>query len=250
MGVAGLVSRSDFRVVNALNAEWAQLSKAPGQPVDSWGQRYPALTGCSTLADVLDAVRADSDHVLTALLREHRDGDVIAGRTVLQQMLGRIVVMARRDGEADIDDYVAALWLGIHTYPLAQRPTKIVANLALDTLKLVKKETRWGGAEVHVATLAPGEWLEQIELQDQERSGNAPEAEPEALTATGVIEAAGRLGLIDGKTRAVLLSVYSDGLSGRDAADRHETSPAMIRHRCSKAVRRLAQHAAQLSVAA
>ena len=144
---------------------------------------------------------------------------------------------------------MAAMWCRLRTYPRQERPGKIAANLALDTLKAVKCERRWWRRDVNVATLPPGAYLDQLHTEALQRGSLDHQAAAD-LTATGVLQAADRLGLIDDKTREVLLSVYSDGLSGREAAGRHQTTPAMIRFRCSKAVRRLAQHAALLAEAA
>jgi hypothetical protein len=47
-----------------------------------------------------------------------------------------------------------------------------------------------------------------------------------------------------------LFSVYADGLTGRAAARRHDTTPAMVRYRCSRAVRRLAEDPMVLALAA
>jgi DNA-directed RNA polymerase specialized sigma24 family protein len=45
----------------------------------------------------------------------------------------------------------------------------------------------------------------------------------------------------------MLHSVYVDGLSSAEAARRHLTSPGSVRVRSSKAVKRLAAHAAELA---
>jgi DNA-directed RNA polymerase specialized sigma24 family protein len=94
------------------------------------------------------------------------------------------------------------------------------------------------------------ELLVELEVQARDHALLDHNASVGALTADSLIDAASRLGLIDGLTRQVLLSVYAEGLSGRLAADRHQTSPEMVRYRCSRAVRRLAQHSAALADAA
>ena len=62
-------------------------------------------------------------------------GDQLAGRVVLQAVIGRMVRMAQRDPRAGIDDYLAQLWCAISSYPLQRRPVRIAANLSMDTLK-------------------------------------------------------------------------------------------------------------------
>jgi DNA-directed RNA polymerase specialized sigma24 family protein len=240
---------SNYGIVAALNAEWAGLCEERLDEVQDWAGRHPSLAGCRELTDVLVAVRGDADPVLSALLTESERGSELAGRTVLQAMLGKLVLMAARDRDAEVDDYVAAMWCRLSTYPLRERPGRIAANLALDTLKAVKCERRWCRRAVDVTTLAPDAYLDQLHTAAVHRTSLDHGAAAE-VTATGVLRAADQLGLIDGTTRDVLLSVYSEGLSGREAAGRHQTSPGMIRFRCSKAVRRLAQHAALLAEAA
>jgi hypothetical protein len=242
-------NRSQFVIVDRLNREWDELLEVHDETVAVWSAEHPALAGCHGLADVLAAVRRDSDAVLFALLTERERGVELAGRVVLQAMLGKIVVMAVRDRGAEVDDYVAAMWCGICTYPLRQRPARIAANLGLDALKAVKREGRWSRADVAVMTLPQGVRLDGLQAEALART-SLDHNHTRALTATGVLAAADELGLIDRGTRAVMASVYADGLSGRDAAARHATSPDMVRFRCSKGVRRLAQHAQLLADAA
>ena len=68
--------------------------------------------------------------------------------------------------------------------------------------------------------------------------------------AGDLIGAGYRLRLVDGPTSRLLHAVYVDGLSGAEAAARHATTPGSLRVRCSRAVRRLADHAAELGDAA
>ena len=232
-GAAGLCS--------ALNAEWAELAAdAARRPLD-WCSSWPALAGCASLDDVLGRVRERPDQVLYALLSLCAGGDLLAGRVVLQAMLGKLVRMAAVDTQAGLDDYVGALWLRIRTYPTAERPERIAANLALDTLKTVHGHSRTPRG-IEVTPYPPSAFVDR--LWDR--------AEPLAdeLAARRVITTAARLGLINADTEAVLTSVYADGLSGTSAAARHGKSPGAIRVQCHTAVRRLAQHARLLADAA
>jgi hypothetical protein len=88
------------------------------------------------------------DEVLLALLELSRDGDQLAGRTVLQAMLGKAVRVAacavnrpdvRGDQEEALACAVSSLWLVIATYPIARRRSRVAANLALDTVALVQR---------------------------------------------------------------------------------------------------------------
>ncbi len=189
-----------------LDAEWNCLSEAAG------------------LVGSLAAVRNDPDAALLALLRRHAAGDGLAGRVVLQALLPKMVRMASRDAAADLSDYLAALWERICTYPVAQRPRRVAANLALDTLKLVKARTR-----------------------GVDSFGWAAPQGPEGWDAEDLLEAGERLGYIDATTRRTLRVVYVDGRSSRAAASELGMSSDSVRWRCSKGVRALRAHALDLA---
>lgn len=166
------------------------------------------------------------------------EGVGLAGRIVLQAMLGKMVVMACRDPQAGVDDYVTQLWCRVRGYPLAERPHRIAANLALDTLKAVHAE-RGGRASAtgrRVVSCVP------IDLNESE-----PPAAPVDLSAVRVLRAANELGLIDDPTRQLLAAVYAGGWSGKEVADQLQISHATLRFRCSRAVRTLAREAVTLA---
>ena len=229
-------------VVGRLDAEWAVLAEdaAAAEACRRWAALAPPLTGCRTLAEVLAAVRTDPDVVLAALLGAAADGETLAGRVVLQAMLGKVVRMARVDPVGTVDDYVAVLWCVVANYPLVARPRQVAANLALDTLKAVQRERR----PVTEEQVQPGTVTRLLD----EGSGTALwRTRADGATATSVLRRAEHWQLLDPGTGAVLRSVYVDGLPGRSAARRHHTSPGAIRVRCSRAVQRLARHAALLA---
>ena len=242
--------RSPFRLIDGLNAEWERLSATSCDHVEQWRHHHPALSDCRELPDVLAVVAQDPDWVLAALLQATADGDELAGRTVLQTMLGKIVRMASMDRTATADDYVAAMWCRIRTYPLRQRPRSIAANLALDVLKAVRRESSWGRQARDVALVSSADVMDFLHTRSVARNALDHGEEISRLTADEVITMATSLGLLDAKSREVLTTVYADGLSGRAAAERHGTTAAMIRYRCSKAVRRLSRHSATLVEAA
>ena len=141
-------------VVGRLNLEWARLSVAPESmaAVAGWGATSPALSDANSLEGVLSRVwQADvaaRDEVLLALLQLSQEGDRLAGRTVLQAMLGKAVRVAacaadrpdvRGDQEEALACAVGSLWVVIATYPLARRRSRVAANLALDTVALVQR---------------------------------------------------------------------------------------------------------------
>ena len=202
--------------LTALNAEWAELQHSSRPP--AWG-----FVPGATLGEVLASVRDDPDAGLGGLLGGQHAGDALAGRLVVQAMLPKLVLMAARDAEASLDEYLAAFWVRVATYPLARRPGRIAANLALDTLKSVK------AARPRAVMALP----------------TVPVSDPLA-DATTVLDAGVRLGVIDALTRRTLEVVYVGGRTSRDAAAVLGTSPDAVRWRCSKGVRALRAVAGQL----
>jgi hypothetical protein len=245
----GAVQHRPYRIVDDLNREWRELVEGRGDALPGWARRHPALAPCTGLEEVALRASRGQDDALHALLAEAQGGTGLAARVVLQAMLGRLVRMAGRDPGALVDDYVGAMWCVLVQYPLAARPVRIAANLALDTLKAVHQERRL----LERGTLALGLPARDLELLLELHRGREDldhAAELRALGAAEVIEAGRRLRLIDEGTRRLLHHVYVDGLNGRDAAARGGTTPGSLRVRCSRAVRRLAAHAAELAEAA
>jgi DNA-directed RNA polymerase specialized sigma24 family protein len=240
--------RTSSRVVDDLNRDWLRLLEERPGVVGVWAARHPGLVSCDGLVDLLGRAVSGEDDVLRPLLVEVRSGDQVAGRVVVQAMLGRLVRMAGRDRWALVDDYVGALWCVLARYPLATRPVRIAANLALDTLKTVHRD-RCGGGRAAGVWLA-GDQLEPLLEQSRRREGLDHAAGRQALDAAAVIDAGRRLRLIDEGTRGLLRQVYVEGLSGRDAAAWAGTSAGSVRVRCSRAVRRLAAHADEVAEAA
>ena len=135
--------RGKYPVVDALNRDWSVLADRHRGLVARWALRDEAFIDCVSLDDVLFAVQLRPDAVLRALLTEVSKGDELAGRVVLQAMIGRMVRMAIRDPKASIDEYISALWCQIQNYPLASRPNRVAANLSMDTFKSLRREQRW-----------------------------------------------------------------------------------------------------------
>lgn len=238
-----------FALISDLNAEWAQLSERHDEFAHEWSARHTVLAGCQGLPDILADVRSDPDAVFSALLTEAAAGETIAARVVLQAMLGKVVRLAQAHPDIGVDEFVSALWCRIRTYPLARRPTRIAANLALDTRKDALAGTRGRGHESSVGSLSEPGW-EQL-LHRRARREPLEHADEEGLVeARRVLDAARAIGLIDATTTSVLQTVYLDGATSQVAALWHDITPATVRYRCSQALRRMAQHAAAISAAA
>lgn len=217
-------------LLNRLNQEWAV--QCDERVPHCWGEQEPTLPS-GRLEDVLASVRQDPDAVLGALIRLLQGGDELAGRIVLQSLLGGLVRSCGGRAEA-VEDRIGQAWLVIRSYPIERRPIRIAANVILDSLKASRREQVRAWAELSVAA---------AELDQAAKVGD----EDPPASARQVLDAAACLGLIDSTTASVLTTVYADAVPGREAAARHETSPAALRQRCSVAVRRLARHRSSLA---
>ena len=145
--------RGQSSLPSQLDLEWRQLCAAPDAPVllQRWAHSQPVLGGFGSLEQLLVAITRDParrDGVLVALLTLSRDGDRLAGRVVLQAMLGKAIrvattIVRRPDVLGDREEAqataIGAMWQAIATYPLQARPSRVTANLALDTLALVQR---------------------------------------------------------------------------------------------------------------
>jgi hypothetical protein len=237
-----------FGIVGALDQEWRELVCMHDGAMIGWAVRHAALAPYHSLDDVLSAAQLPSDRVLAALLAEVSAGDRLAGRVVLQALLGRMARMAQRDPRSTIDDYLGALWHVINNYPLARRPVRIAANLSMDTLQAVARERGWvGGSDLRFPSTESLEELLEPAGLDGRPIDSAPLVDVEARR---VLEASSLLCLIDKPDAELLSSIYADGLSGAQAARRFHISAGSVRVRCSRAVRRLAAHAVELADAA
>lgn len=237
-----------FGIVGALDQEWRELVCMHDGAMIGWAVRHAALAPYHSLDGVLSAAQLPSNRVLAALLAEVSAGDRLAGRVVLQALLGRMARMAQRDPRSTIDDYLGALWHVINNYPLARRPVRIAANLSMDTLQAVARERGWvGGSDLRFPSTESLEELLEPAGLDGRPIDSAPLVDVEARR---VLEASSLLCLIDKPDAELLSSIYADGLSGAQAARRFHISAGSVRVRCSRAVRRLAAHAVELADAA
>lgn len=224
-------------LVDHLDDEWSLLADNRTDTCLAWSVLCAPLAGCRTPAGVLAAVRDDPDTVLGFLIGRYRShGETLAGRIVLQAMLGKLVRLSHSSaayGEPDaLDDLVAQMWCQIAVYPLDRRPRKVAANLAMDTFKVVRRGWLSSG-EISMPTYAV-----IAVLLDQERPVTRDVMEEIPWTSEGIICAAFELSLITATTRDILLAVYGpEGLSGAAASERWACSEAAIRTRCRTAVK-------------
>lgn len=237
-------------LVEALDQEWRELVASSRTAVRRWADRYEVLTPCRTLDDVLSLATRNSDAVLFALLTEvSRDHDHLAARVVLQTLVGRMVRMAQRDPRGSTEDYLAALWCVINSYPLSRRPTRIAANLSLDTLKAISNDRRWL-RRGDVSLWPSSESLEEL-LAPVGLDGSPYDSLPSGdIEVRRVLEAGRLLSLIEISDAVLLQRIYAEGWSGDRAARQFHMAEGTVRVRCNKAVRRMAAHAVELADAA
>jgi hypothetical protein len=241
--------RPRFGLLEALDREWCDLVRCHPTAAARWASQHEVLAPCRSLDDVLSLSKLDSDAILAALLAEVSTGDQLAGRVVLQALLGRMVRMAQRDPRSSLDDYLARLWCVINSYPLSRRPVRIAANLSLDTLKAVSQDQRWL-RRGDVLLLPLTESLELL-LEPAALDGSPRDSFTSVdVEVRQVLESGSSLQLIDDLDMSLLHSVYAEGMSSSRAARRLHTTSGTVRVRCSKAVRRLAAHAVELTDAA
>ena len=164
-----------FSAIDGLNTEWEHLSESPAADVvGQWLIETGVLVGADApqnLTDLLSVLErrdrtwghAHSDLWMAALLtRVVEEGSGLAARVLVQAMLPSAVMTARSlrgyglDGNEAAQIAVASLYEVVRGYPLARRPRRIAANLAMDTLRIARREA------VAEAVLTESERLEEV----------------------------------------------------------------------------------------
>lgn len=189
-----------------LNTEWMQLCARPSAAAEvlTWSVNQPALSQVQELNDLAGAHRLDRDAVLLALLTLHQEGSVLAGRALLQLMLGKLISLTRHARVAGFDSYHAyderaATTIATFMSLIAEyRPSgeNIYAALFLRTLKKIAHENTFAG---------------EIPASDLMDRSDAPEAETEnPFLAQDLLAWAVRNGVITGTDRALIQRAYLD----------------------------------------
>ncbi len=244
-----------------LNLEWRRLSTAPVScaTVVTWAAARPVLAGAESLDDILVLIGGPDasvrDAALLALLELAQEGDALAGRTVLQAMLGKAVRIAAMvsdrpdmggDREESLSAAVTALWQVIATYPVAARPSRVAANLAMDTVAVVHRGHtgssyhRPSFPEVPCADISAADVRLPVGLQTGAGEVSGPvDAELFEVLAGAVRD--GVLQLSEAQLLARVYGVDEDGtpIDGRIVAAQEGVSWSTLRQRCHRLVRRL-----------
>lgn len=239
-------ARPAVLVTDQLNAEWLRLGARPVPK--RWP--LPGLAECLRLADAADTIArarrhqpAVADDLLVGLLdqRTGRD-DHLAGRLVLQVMLGRAVNLARRTHRfgapgvrGDLPQLtaaaVAALWHAIATYPVERRRNKVAVNLCMDALAHFN-----AGLQDEAPELVDANVLDTAEPVF--RRAPAPVVEVFSTLTWGISK-----GIITADDAELLVRVYCPLPGQLGGAHRVALelglSAATVRQRCSRAIQRL-----------
>ncbi|MFE5309828.1 hypothetical protein [Isoptericola sp. NPDC056578] len=244
-----------------LTREWAELHQLAStrSTVRRWSRTEQALAGFARPGDIVDAIDAaeyaQKDEMLIALVRLFQGGQQLAGRTVLQAMLPKLMRVADRvatpTSSKDTWDEdrrhiaVAEFWDVMSTYPTHRRPRRVASNLSLDTLHRVTR-TAPGAPEISVPpTELPGassdhalvDWKRGLAYED-------PEVGEELTTESDIIEVLAwgvRNTVISLADARLLTTVYmnEDRRDYGSAMERFGFTHDQARTRCSRAIAKL-----------
>jgi len=218
----GMLMDMESLIATRLNAQWRDIATEPCPA--AWELPCP---------DLEDArVTAREDQVCVRLVHCAQSGDQLAGRVLIQALLPKLISMSIRDQRRGLDEYVSTAWLRISDFPINRRTNAVLTNIALDVLKMLSRAEKYRE-------------LPTDQLPEQGREDSDDE-----LSALGVITTSRKLELVTDQTAEVLVSIYADGMSGRQAAQLHGLTEAAVRRRCSDATQRMRQHAELLRAAA
>lgn len=132
------------QTLETLNQEWASIvhSTAARRALMRWAAAHPVLLPATDLDGVLDlGYLADIGPEVRRVLAVMAPTDQLAARTLLQELLGGLVNLARRIGrDADaVDDVLGIAWERIRTYPSC-RPGSVSGNVLLDVRKRYRRQ--------------------------------------------------------------------------------------------------------------
>lgn len=218
-------------LIGELNLEWMRTAGTLLPP--AW-TAFEVLADVATVGELISRLSlarasAETDGTLHALLTLHAEGDQLAGRTVLQTMLGKAARLARTAHARGIEDAnvaaVEAMWTAIHQYPL-HRTSSVAGNIALEALATLLKQS--------CSPTVPSMCLDQLadEACHEEFQQNLTRvlswALEQAIITSDDVRLLARLHLSDGC------------VSLRQVAAERGVSHAAMRQRHSRLVRKLA----------
>lgn len=203
-----------------MDAEWRHLATSPTatQALAHWAQLEPAIAGLTDLEQLRNTVhnRADhetSDRILAALIRlanQASHGDLLATRVVLQLLIPGGVRLAHTlavmlgDQHTSEAMVFAELTIGIRTYPWRRRPTRIAANLLLDTRQRLTRTANRRSPELPIGLLAD----EQLTTLAKHRSSDQTQQADTRLTVAHLLWWARRRKIINAFEAQLLHDYY------------------------------------------
>lgn len=231
----------------ALNADWDYVRSAPSSHarLRHWARSHPALAGHRDLEAILEAIHANPNPPMVALISAHQAGDPLAGRVLLQAMIGRLVRAARYarvgadyrcfDDSSDKFRERAQITVAAFMNVLATVPTtgrNLPASLYLRTLDAVTRE---------------GQCPDIVPIPDTVYDGTtnlavADPYTPEKATVDvdTVLSWAATEGQISDADLTLIRRCYvSDGEDWKTIADDLNITYATLRKRASRALGRL-----------
>lgn len=132
------------QILQSLNDEWSAMAHSPTarRALMRWSATHPVLLPASDLDEVIQlGYRSDIGPDVRRALAVMAPTDELAARTLLQELLGGLVNLARRIGRDHdaVDDVVSHAWERIRTYPV-HRPGSVSGNVLLDVRKRYGRE--------------------------------------------------------------------------------------------------------------
>lgn len=247
-----------------LTQEWADLNSTTSvqRQIRRWSRTETVLAPFTRPGEIVDAIDeapyAEKDALLLALIRLFQKGHQLAGRIVLQAFLPKLCRVAHSaagctgspDTWAEDSRHIALgeFWGVMSTYPVERRPSKVGANLSLDTLNRVS-DARSQRFEIPVAPYELQQAFRHVSgdltwVDGQQEPGSRAEDQVTndwdllQLISWGVEE-----GAITRDEGQLLTMAYlpekTAGYGFPDAASQFGISQAAARQRCSRAARRL-----------
>ncbi len=219
------------QIFTQLNAEWELLSTTD---VSSWSAEEPSLVQCTTADEVLSMIPRRPNQVLLFLVQQTQAGNSLAGRIVVQTMIGKLIRMsnsgrARSIPTADVD-LVASLWERIATLPLTGTLNNVAARLALDTLNATQQ--LWNREEI--SWIAP-------EVAAKLHIDSRPEDEEDPVSGSEVLAMGEQW--MEPEDAEVLRLLYGQGASVAEAATMLDVSPQKVYRRRKVGLSVLREHA-------
>jgi DNA-directed RNA polymerase specialized sigma24 family protein len=223
--------------VDILERDWQRELNGPQlrSLFTAWREAEPALSSFQNPLAVLRFLRrsgssARKDEVLCALLRRAR-WEPVAGRVVLEAMLpglkklaGRLLIDVR-DREELWSILLSCAWERICTYPVQRRPRRVAANVLLDSMR---------------ATLATFSSARRDPAAQAEcLRSHVAEALPESIGVDALLDAAISAGAVTPDEAELILATRVDGVQLSVLARSRGVSCDTLRHRRSRAERRL-----------